>query len=47
MPIASPKIAWRNEYHLVKTDGKWKILVLNCAFIPKNEDMQKLNEALE
>ena len=47
MPVASPKIAWRNAYHLVKTNGNWMIFVFNCGFIPKNEDIQKLNEALE
>jgi ketosteroid isomerase-like protein len=46
MPGATPKIQWRNSYHLIKSDGNWRILVLNCAIIPKNEDIPKLNEAL-
>jgi len=41
------KIPMRNAYHLIKTDAGWKIFVLNCAFIPKNEDVPKLNGALE
>ncbi len=41
------KIPWRNAYHLVKTEAGWKILVLNAAFIPKNEDLPKLDGAIE
>lgn len=41
------KIPWRNAYHMVKTDGKWMILVLNVAFAPKNEDIPKLDSALQ
>jgi hypothetical protein len=40
-------IPWRNVYQLVKTDGKWKIFVFNVAFVPKNEDIQKLSEAIK
>jgi len=47
MPMFSEKIPWRNTYQLTKTDGQWKILVLNCALIPKNEDMPKLNASME
>lgn len=46
MPAISLKIPWRNAYHLVKVNDKWMIDVLNCALIPKNEDMPKLNQAL-
>ena len=31
----------------MKVKKEWKILLINVAFIPKNEDIQKLNEALE
>jgi ketosteroid isomerase-like protein len=47
MPAISSKIPWRNAYHLVKTNDKWRIDFLNCALIPKNEDLPKLNQALE
>ncbi len=43
----SPKIPLRIVYHFVKTDDKWMIQVINWAFIPKNEDIKKLNEAVE
>jgi hypothetical protein len=46
-PLFTPNIPWRNVYHLVKADDKWMILFFNCALIPRNEDLQKLNEALE
>jgi hypothetical protein len=42
----SPKIPWRQVYHFVKTNDKWMIQFINIAFIPKNEDIQKLNEAI-
>jgi hypothetical protein len=47
MPDISPNIPWRNVYHLVKTNGNWKIFFFNCGFIPKNEEIQKLNDALK
>lgn len=47
MPMFTDKIPFRNAYHLVKKDGKWIILFFNVAFIPKNEDIPKLNAALE
>jgi|WetSurSiteA1Bulk_404760.scaffolds.fasta_scaffold03039_2 ketosteroid isomerase-like protein len=47
MPGISPKIPWRNVYHLVKTNDNWMILFFSCSFIPKNEDLQRLNDALD
>jgi ketosteroid isomerase-like protein len=47
MPDAGAKLLWRNAYQLVKTNNEWKISVLNCSFILKNEDIPKLNKALE
>lgn len=47
MPIVGPKILWRNAYHLNKVNDKWMIDFLNCSFILKNEDILKLNQALE
>ena len=43
----SPKIPWRQVYHFIKADNKWMIEFINVAFIAKNEDIQKLNEALD
>lgn len=43
----SPKIPIRVVYHFVKTNDNWMILFGNVAFIPKNEDIQKLNEAID
>jgi hypothetical protein len=43
----SPKIPLRVVYHFIKADNKWMIEFINVAFIAKNEDIQKLNEALE
>jgi len=43
----SPKIPWRQVYHFVKTNDKWMIQFINIAFIPKNEDIQKINEAID
>jgi ketosteroid isomerase-like protein len=47
VPIYSPKIPWRQVYHCVKSNDKWMILFSNVAFIPYNEDIQKLNEAID
>jgi hypothetical protein len=47
LPDTSPKILWRNAYHLVKTNGNWMILVVNCSFILKNDDIPKLIEVLD
>ena len=47
MTAWSPKIPLRMVYHFVKTNDNWMILFVNVAFIPKNEDIQKLNEAID
>ena len=43
----SPKIPLRMVYHFVKTNDNWMILFGNVAFIPINEDIKKLNEAID
>lgn len=43
----SPRIPWRHVYHFVKTNDNWMVYFMNIAFIPKNEDIQRLNEAIE
>ena len=47
MPMYTPNIPFRNVYHLVKTNGNWMILFFSSALIPKNEDLPKLNEAVD
>ena len=46
-PAFTPKIPWRNVYQVIKSDDQWKIHFFSCALIPKNEDLEKLNQALE
>ena len=43
----SPEIPLRVVRHFIKADDKWMIEFINVAFIAKNEDIQKLNEAVE
>jgi hypothetical protein len=47
MPLISPKIPLRDVYKVVKTDDKWMIDFFSTSFIPKNEDIPKLNKAIE
>jgi uncharacterized protein (TIGR02246 family) len=47
MPLLSQKIPIRTIYHIVKEKDKWLIDFLCFNFIPKNEDIPKLNKALE
>jgi uncharacterized protein (TIGR02246 family) len=43
----SQKIPVRNIYHLVKINGIWQFDFTSIGFIPDNEDLDKLNKALE
>ena len=47
LPFLSSKIPIRNVSYAVKTNEKWKIDFMSFNFIPKNEDISKLNKALE
>ncbi len=47
MPGISPKIPTRLVYHVVKASDKWMFDFISWSFIPKNEDILKLNKALE
>ena len=47
LPFLSSKIPIRNVNYAVKTNDKWKIDFMSFNFIPKNEDISKLNKALE
>jgi ketosteroid isomerase-like protein len=43
----SQKIPVRNIYHLVKVNDIWQFDFTSVGFIPNNEDIGKLNKALE
>lgn len=43
----SQKISVRTVYHLVKDNNIWLIDFTSTGFIPNNEDIDKLNKALE
>jgi ketosteroid isomerase-like protein len=43
----SQKMQVRTVYHLVKIDDNWQIDFTSTGFIPKNEDIDKINKALE
>ena len=47
MNVLSEKIPIRLISHLVKIDENWKIDFFSWSFIPNNEDIVKLNLALE
>jgi ketosteroid isomerase-like protein len=47
MSLLSSKIPIRSVYHTVKVDGNWMLDFISWNFIPKNEDISKLNKALE
>ncbi len=43
----SPNIMWRIIFHAFKSGEDWKLDFISWNFIPKNEDIKKLNKALE
>jgi len=43
----SQKIPVRTVYHLVKENNTWLIDFTSTGFIPNNDDIEKLNKALE
>jgi hypothetical protein len=47
IPTFSEKIPWRRVFYLLKTGDKWMIHFSSVSFIPENEDIPKLNEALQ
>lgn len=47
MPVMSPKLQARHGLHLVKIGGNWMIDFINISFIPKNEDISKIDEVIE
>jgi len=46
-PSLSLKIPIRSIYHAVNINDKWMIDFISWNFIPKNEDVPKLNKAVE
>jgi ketosteroid isomerase-like protein len=47
MSVMSPNIPIRSIYHAVKAGENWMLDFISWNFIPKNEDIEKLNKALE
>jgi ketosteroid isomerase-like protein len=47
MKLYSQKIPVRTVYHLVKINDNWQFDFTSVSFIPNNEDISKLNKALE
>jgi len=47
MKAVSPKMPARLIFHVVKSGDNWMIDFLSWSLIPKNEDLVKLNNALE
>jgi ketosteroid isomerase-like protein len=43
----TPKIPWRLVSHVVKTGNGWKLDFISWNLIPKNEDIAKLNKAVD
>ena len=45
--LFSPNIQWRTIFHVIKTGDAWKFDFISWSFIPRNEDIDKINKALE
>lgn len=43
----TPNIPWRAIYHAVKSGENWKFDFISWSLIPRNEDLRKINKALE
>lgn len=43
----TPYIPWRAIYHAVKSGENWKLDFISWSLIPRNEDLRKINKALE
>ena len=43
----SPNIPIRQTFHAIKIENEWKIVFINWSFVAKNEDVGKLNKALD
>jgi hypothetical protein len=45
--LFSPNIQWRAIFHAVKVGEGWKFDFISWNLIPKNEDIEKINKAVE
>ncbi len=45
--LFSPNLPWRVIFHAIKTGEDWKLDFISWNFIPKNEDIEKINKAVE
>ena len=45
--LFSPNIQWRAIFHAIKSGEAWKLDFISWNFIPKNEDIEKINKAVE
>jgi len=45
--IISPKISWRIVFHAVKSGQEWKFDFISWSLVPRNEDIGKINKAVE
>jgi len=45
--LFSPNIQWRTIFHAIKSGDAWKFDFISWGFIPRNEDIDKINKALE
>lgn len=45
--IISPNIPWRIIFQAIKSGEDWKLDFISWNFIPKNEDIEKINKAVE
>lgn len=46
MPMWTTSLPFRSSYHLIKEDGQWKVLFMNTAIVPKNEDLPVIDSVL-
>lgn len=47
IPMMVPNLPVRNVYFLTKAKGRWMISLWSTSFIPKNDDLSKILQALE
>ena len=45
--LFSPNLPWRVIFHAIKSGEDWKLDFISWNFIPKNEDIEKINKAVE
>ncbi len=45
--LFSPNIQWRTIFHAIKSGDAWKLDFISWSFVPRNEDIEKINKAVE